>query len=168
VPVSAKLTPSSVSGGSAPALAEAARFKLALRLSRELAAMPSLPSPGLAPNMRDEMAQHVERMQLLFLSLKNKGGAEQTLDVSYEKKLSRRLHNHNVLLRREAGSKGDLPFEELLGSIEPVLAEIASLPEQASRAEVLQIKERIQKKGVGVLLKAYSGASLSEAERVGF
>lgn len=168
VPVAAELTPSSASSAPASALTGAARYKLALRRSRELAAMPSLPSPGLAPNMRGKMAQHVERMQLLFLSLKNIGGEGQTLDVSYEKKLSRRLLNYNVLLRREAGSKGDLPLEELLGSIEPVLAEIASLPEQASRADVSQIKERIRKKGVGVLLNAYSGAPESEAERVSF
>lgn len=165
IPDAAGLTASPTGGGPEAASTGTARFEHTLMLSREAAAAPSLSSLGRGPNMDGETARHIERVQLLFLSLKHTADAGQTIDVSYERGLSRRLLNRNVLLRREAESKGNLPLEELLDSVEPVFAEIANLPAQASPAEVAQIKERIRKKGVVALLKAHSAALESEAER---
>jgi len=54
----------------------------------------------------------------------------------------------NVLLRRDAEAKGNLPVEELLGSLEPFLLDIANLPEKPSSNEVRSIKERMQKKEI--------------------
>lgn len=161
---------SSESVGTSPVTVGAARFEQALLLSREMAAASSLPAHAASPNMRAEMSQHFERMELLFRSLKNAGGAGagQTVDVSYEKGLSRRLLNRNVLLRREAQSTGNLPLEEMLDGIEPALAEIANLPEEALLADVSLIEERVQKKGVVALLKAYSTPPASEAMRESF
>jgi anti-sigma factor RsiW len=160
---------SSESVGSSPVTVDAARFERAMLLSREMASS-SLPALARSPNMRAEMSQHFERMEFLFRSLKNAGraGAGQTVDVSYEKGLSRRLLNRNVLLRREAESTGNLPLEEMLDRVEPVFAEIANLPEQALLADVSLIEERVRKKGVVALLKAYSTAPASEAVRESF
>lgn len=151
----------------APAAVDAARVERALLLSRAAAAS-TLKGPAGAGQMGEDVSQHFEGMELLFRSLKNTGGAGPTVDIGYEKGLSRRLLNRNVLLRREAESRGNLPLEELLDTVEPVFAEIANLPEQASPAEVAQIKERIQKKGVLALLRAYAAAPAPEAAREGF
>jgi hypothetical protein len=163
--VAAGPAPSPAGDGRAPASNAAALFERTSTHGRETAAVPSLPSPGRAPGMGGETARHFERVQLLFLSLRQTAGEGQAIDLSYERELSRRLLNRNVLLRREAEMKGDLPLEELLDSVEPVFAEIANLPAQASPADVAQIKERIRKKGIVGLLKAQTAMLASEAER---
>lgn len=160
----------SESVGSSPVTVDAARFERVMLLSREMAASSSVPVLARSQSMKAEMSQHFERMEFLFRSLKNAGraGVGQTVDVSYEKGLSRRLLNRNVLLRREAESTGNLPLEEMLDRVEPVFAEIANLPEQALLADVSLIEKRVQKKGVIALLKAYSTAPAPEAVRESF
>lgn len=155
---------------SPPVVVEAASFERARLLGSEMAATSSLPTPADAPSLSDEMSRHFGHMELLFRSLKNagRGGAGQTVDVSYEKGLSRRLLNRNVLLRREAESRGNLPLEEMLDSVEPVFAEIANLPAQSSPADLSLIEERVQKKGVVALLRAYLTKPAPEAARDSF
>lgn len=155
---------------SAPASIEVARFEQALSLSRRLATDGALGSNGRSPNMGGEVAQHLGRAELLLLSLKNAPPAESehTINMAYEKGLSRRLLTRNVLLRREAESKSHLPLEELLDSIEPVLVEVANLPEQASASDVLAIRERIRRKGLVALLQTYTNEPLMVANRESF
>jgi hypothetical protein len=120
--------------------------------------------------MSGEVAQHLERAELLLLSLKNARQAEteRTVNVAYEKGLSRRLLARNVFLRREAESKSNLPLEELLDGIEPVLVEVANLPEQASFSDVLSIRERIRRKGLVALLQTHTNEPLMVAARESF
>jgi hypothetical protein len=155
---------------SAPVSSELVRFQQALSLSKRLAAERTLTSAGRSPNMSADVAQHLERAQLLLLSLKNAQEAEtgRAIDVGYEKGLSRRLLTRNVLLRREAESKSNLPLEELLDSIEPVLVEVANLPEQVAPSEVLSIGERIRRKGFVALLQAYTNEPVTVAARESF
>ena len=161
---------SSESAGPPPPVVEAARFERARLLGREMAAASAPPALGGSPGLTAEMSQHFERMELLFRSLKHAGrtGAGPTVDVTYEKGLSRRLLHRNVLLRREAESRGNLPLEEMLDSVEPVFAEIANLPAQAAPADLSLIGERVQKKGVVALLRAYLTPPAPEAVRDSF
>jgi hypothetical protein len=89
---------------------------------------------------------------------------EPTLDASYEKERSRQLLERNATLRRDAQSKGNLPAEELLGSLEPLLLDIANLPERPGREDMLSIKERIQKKEIIATLQVYSAPVLARIE----
>jgi hypothetical protein len=52
--------------------------------------------------------------------------------------------------------KGNLPAEELLGSLEPLLLDIANLPEKPSQDDMRSVKERIQKTEMIATLQIYS------------
>ena len=67
-------------------------------------------------------------------------------DLAYERQLSRRLLYQNILLRRDAEMKGNLPAEEALNSLEPFLLDIANLPDKPSSGELGGIRERLQRK----------------------
>jgi hypothetical protein len=98
-----------------------------------------------------ETTKHFEKAQLLLRSFRNasviKGSPQKTaIDLTYEKQLSRRLLYQNILLRRDAELKGNLPAEEALNSLEPFLLDIANLPDQPAPNELSGIRQRMQRK----------------------
>jgi hypothetical protein len=120
--------------------------------------------PIINPFIDVETARHIERAQLLLRSFRNTrdAGPRPEADLSYEKQGSRELLYKNVLLRRDAEAKGNLPVEELLGSLEPFLLDIANLPDKPSGNDVRSIKERMQKKEIVSALQIYSAPLLSQ------
>jgi hypothetical protein len=120
--------------------------------------------PIINPFIDFETARHIERAQLLLRSFRNTrdAGPQPDADLSYEKQGSRELLYKNVLLRRDAEAKGNLPVEELLGSLEPFLLDIANLPDKPSGNDVRSIKERMQKKEIVSALQIYSAPLLSQ------
>ena len=105
-----------------------------------------------------ETAKHLEKAQMLLRSFKNVSleSDDYVAEASYEKELSRSILQKNVLLRRNAEAKGNLPAEELLGSLEPLLLDIANLPEKPSQDDVRSVKDRIQKTEMITTLQIYS------------
>jgi hypothetical protein len=120
--------------------------------------------PIINPFTDVETARHIERAQLLLRSFRNTRDTDSRpdADVSYEKQGSRELLYKNVLLRRNAEAKGNLPVEELLGSLEPFLLDIANLPDQPSSDDVRSIKERMRKKEIVSALQIYSSPTLGQ------
>jgi hypothetical protein len=103
-----------------------------------------------------DVARHAERVEVAFSSfLNSNAGARRNVDVSYEKRRSQELLLRNVLLRQKARGEGDLPREELLARVEPLLVEISNLPAEASPEEVRQVKEQLRRKGVLSALRLY-------------
>lgn len=103
---------------------------------------------------QNDAAQHVEGVQLLLRSFRNASfkGASATADLDYERRLARKLLNKNILLRRDAASRGDLPTRELLSSVEPLLIDIANLTDKPRDEDLRSIKERVQRSAIiGVL-----------------
>src|SRR5262245_44512152 len=100
--------------------------------------------------------RHFEKSQLLLRSFRNTTNG--TADLTYEKELSQRLLYQNILLRREAELKGNLPAEETLNDLEPFLLDIANLPDKPSPDELSDIKERLQRKEMIAALQVYSGS----------
>jgi hypothetical protein len=102
-----------------------------------------------------ETTKHFEKAQLLLRAFRNasvtKGSSR--IDLAYEKQLSRRLLYQNILLRRDAEMKGNLPAEEALNSLEPFLLDIAHLPDRPSPDDLSGIRERLQRKDVIVALQ---------------
>jgi anti-sigma factor RsiW len=90
-----------------------------------------------------ETAKHVEKAQSLFHSVINmpSSNGKAVLDVTYEKRLSRRLFINNTLLSRRAEIQGDWAAGELLSRLEPFLLDIANLPDKPSPNKVRLIKE---------------------------
>ena len=134
-------------------------------------------SPRVAPAVPDETveglaffdletAKHLEQAQMLLRSFKNVSldGDEHFVDASYERERSRSILQKNVLLRRNAEAKGNLPAEELLGSLEPLLLDIANLSEKPSEEDVRSVKERIQKTEIIATLQIYSAPIMARSE----
>jgi hypothetical protein len=120
--------------------------------------------PIIIPFIDLETARHLEQAQLLLRSFRNSRDADvrSAPDLSYERQRSRGLLSKNILLRRDAEAKGNMPAEELLGSLEPFLLDIANLPESPSGDDVRSIKERMQKKEIVSALQIYSSPALSQ------
>jgi hypothetical protein len=95
-----------------------------------------------------ETIKHFEKAQLMLRSFRNASAARSlaAADLAYERQLSRRLLTQNILLRRDAEMKGNLPAEEALSSLEPFLLDIANLPDKPSTGELGAIRERLQRK----------------------
>src|SRR5215475_12787838 len=95
-----------------------------------------------------ETISHFEKTQLMLRSFRNASAAKSfaATDLAYERQMSRRLLTKNILLRRDAELKGNLPAEEALSSLEPFLLDIANLPDYPSPRELGGIRERLQRK----------------------
>ncbi len=104
-----------------------------------------------------DTANHIEQSKLLLRSIKNVAIAdnEDEVDVTYDKALSRRLLNENVVLRRDAEMKAKFPTKTLLADLEPFLLDIANLPDRARAEDVRVIKERVQKTEIVAALVDY-------------
>ena len=108
-----------------------------------------------------DTAKHIEQTQLLLRSIRNVNvsDGDEEIDVSYDKALSRRLLNENVVLRRDAEMKAKFPTKTLLADVEPFLIDIANLPDHARPEDVRVIKERVRKTEIVAALMGYQDRS---------
>jgi hypothetical protein len=120
--------------------------------------------PNFIPFLDVVTAHHLEQAHLLLRSFRNTRDSDLEPDgeLAYEKRRSRDLLYKNILLRRTAEAKGNLPVEELLGSLEPFLLDIANLPDRPSSDEVLSIKDQMKKREIVPVLQIYSTATLNQ------
>ena len=104
-----------------------------------------------------DTARHIEQTQNLLRSIRNVpiSDNDEEIDVTYDKALSRRLLNENVVLRRDAEMKAKFPTKTLLADLEPFLLDIANLPDHARAEDVRVIKERVQKTEIVAALLDY-------------
>jgi hypothetical protein len=104
-----------------------------------------------------DTAKHIEQTQNLLRSIRNVSvpDGDEEIDVSYDKALSRRLLNENIVLRRDAEMKAKFPTKALLSDVEPFLIDIANLPDHARPEDVRVIKERVQKTEIVAALMGY-------------
>jgi hypothetical protein len=104
-----------------------------------------------------DTAWHIEQTQNLLRSIRNVpiSDGDEEIDVTYDKALSRRLLNENVVLRRDAEMKAKFPTKTLLADLEPLLIDIANLPDHARAEDVRAIKERVQKTEIVAALLDY-------------
>jgi hypothetical protein len=100
-----------------------------------------------------QTSKHVEQMLALLRQFRHKdAGAE---EIAFDRQQSRRLLYRNMLLRGAAASSGNMVFEKVLDNVEPILVDIANLPEQPSPSDVEAIRERIQQQGMIARLQVY-------------
>jgi len=104
-----------------------------------------------------DTARHIEQSQNLLRSIRNVpvSDSDEEIDVTYDKALSRRLLNENVVLRRDAEMKAKFPTKTLLTDLEPFLIDIANLPDHARPEDVRAIKERVKKTEIVAALIDY-------------
>jgi hypothetical protein len=113
------------------------------------------------------MIQHFEKAQILLRSFRNSDTSRRGFgaELAQDRRQSQSLLYRNILLRRNAENRGNLPAEEVLGSLEPVLLDIANLPDRASAEDVRSIKERINKMEIIGVLQVYSAPSMLAANQ---
>jgi hypothetical protein len=103
-----------------------------------------------------DTADHIAQAQNLLRSIRNiHPGDDEEIDVTYEKAMSRRLLDQNVVLRRDAETSGKFPVKSLLGDLEPFLVDIANLPDKTTPTELRAIKDRVQKTEIVAALQSY-------------
>jgi hypothetical protein len=102
-----------------------------------------------------EIARHAERAEVLLRSFRNVRlpANNRALDVSYEKEQSRKLLYQNIALRRDAVTRGDQPATEILNTLEPILLDIANLPNRAKARDVRSIEQDMKKKEIVATLQ---------------
>ncbi len=111
-------------------------------------------------------ARYVEQAQLLLRSFRNARldeNGETASELAHERQRSQKLLYQNIVLRREAASTGNLPVEKLLSSLEPILIDIANLPDNPAQEDVRAIKERMQRRNIVALLQVNSAAARSRS-----
>jgi hypothetical protein len=107
-------------------------------------------------------AHHLEQSELLLRSFRNVRTDNEPADISYEKRRAQRLVYQNIVVRREADTAGDVQVATLLDSLEPILLDIANLPDKPQNDQVMAIKERLRRKNIVALLQVNS-TSLARA-----
>lgn len=114
------------------------------------------PNPILA-SFEAPATKHFERAQMLLREFRNAPANNQaTFDLASEKKRARKLLYETIVMRRDAEARGDLPTEEVLSDLEPLLLDIANLPKHPTTDDVTPIKERMQKKEIVAKLQFYA------------
>jgi hypothetical protein len=111
-----------------------------------------LPTPAFAP----DTVSHFEKAQFVLRTLRNSTDAEVAETIAYERQRSRGLLTHNIVLRREAERSGNVPLSNVLNQLEPLLIDIANLPDKPSKEEVQAIRERMRRKEIIATLQTYS------------
>ena len=103
---------------------------------------------------------HFEKSETLLLAFRNvrldePGSAK---EVGYERKRAQQLVLQNMMLRREADAAGDVQISSLLESLEPILIDIANLPDRPDDNAVRTIRQRVERKNIVPLLRVNSTA----------
>jgi Putative zinc-finger len=102
-----------------------------------------------------ETTRHLEKAEVLLRSIENVPLSLSAKELAYDKQVSRELLIRNILLRREAEDSMNAPAKSLLGSLEPLLLDIANLPARPQRDELLAVKKRIQRSEIVAVLQVF-------------
>jgi hypothetical protein len=104
-----------------------------------------------------DTANHITQAENLLRSIRNihLSDDEGEVDVTYEKAMSRRLLDENVVLRRDAQESGKFPVKTLLADLEPFLVDITNLPDKTNASELRALKDRVHKTEIVAALQSY-------------
>lgn len=105
-------------------------------------------------------ALHFEKAETLLRAFRNVrlSDPNAAADVNYERQHAKQLVYQNMMLRREADASGDVEIASLLESLEPILLDIANLPDKPDDDAVRVIRERVERKNIVALLQVSSTA----------
>ena len=120
----------------------------------------AVPEPVRSADAETMTAMHFEKSETLLRSFRNirLNEASTAAEVGYERKRAQQLILQNMMLRREADATGDVQISSLLESLEPILLDIANLPDQPDADSVRIIRERVERKNIVALLQVNSTA----------
>jgi len=107
-----------------------------------------------------ETTRHLEKAQVLLRSFEN-ASSPSAEELAYDKRVSKELLLRNILLRRDAEGAENAPAKSLLGSLEPLLLDIANLPARPVSGDLASVKRRIRKSEIVAALQVYSTPTTS-------
>jgi hypothetical protein len=124
------------------------------------------PAPSAAPervrsaDTQTLTAIHFEKSETLLVAFRNVrlNTREAAGEVAYERKRAQQLVMQNMILRRAADANGDVQTASLLENLEPILLDIANLPDKPDSNAVRTIRERVERKNIVPLLQVNSAA----------
>ena len=121
---------------------------------------PAEPQPVRPADAQTMTALHFEKAETLLRAFRNVrlDEPDAAREVSYERQRARQLVYQNMMLRREADATGDVQISSVLESLEPILLDIANLPDKPDDAAVRVIRERVERKNIVGLLQVNSTA----------
>ena len=126
----------------------------------QFASLPSVPDVVRSADAQTMTAIHFEKSETLLVAFRNvrvnEPGA--TREVAYERKRAQQLVYQNMMLRREADVAGDVQISSLLENLEPILIDIANLPDKPDKDAMRVIRERVERKNIVPLLRINSTA----------
>ena len=115
-------------------------------------------APGAARQttwLEAQTSRHLERAQLLLRSVRNAQAASGS-ELQYERSLSRELVIRNRLLRRRAERQEDASAAKVLVQVEPLLLDIANLPDHAAAGDIAALQSLIRTQGIIAELRLYA------------
>lgn len=103
-------------------------------------------------------AIHFEKSELLLRAFRNVRATETgtPAEIAYERNQAQQLIIRNMMLKREADASGDVQVASLLENLEPILLDIANLPDGADADDIRVINERVERKNIVALLQVNS------------
>ena len=121
---------------------------------------PVVPEPTRPADTQTMTALHFERAETLLRAFRNVRLDEPSAaaEVRYERTRAKQMIYQNMMLRREADASGDVQIASLLDSLEPILLDIANLPDKPDNDTVRVIRERVERKNIVALLQVNSTA----------
>jgi len=121
---------------------------------------PVAPERTRSADAQTMTALHFERAETLLRAFRNVrlDDPDAAAEVRYERKRAKQLIYQNMMLRREADASGDVQIASLLDSLEPILLDIANLPDKPDNDTVRVIRERVERKNIVALLQVNSTA----------
>ncbi|HEU4932413.1 MAG TPA: zf-HC2 domain-containing protein [Pyrinomonadaceae bacterium] len=120
----------------------------------------AVPAPIRSADAQTLTAMHFEKSETLLLAFRNVrlDGPGAAKEVGHERKRAQQLVLQNMMLRREADAAGDVQISSLLESLEPILIDIANLPDRPDESAVRTIRQRVERKNIVPLLRVNSTA----------
>ena len=120
--------------------------------------MPASNELASATDPGGDNLRHLQQSELLLRAFRNARLGEKGVgtDLGYERRRAQQLVYQNMLLRREADAAGNIEVATLLGSLEPILLDIANLRDRPRNGDVRVIRERVERQSLVPLLQVSS------------
>jgi len=94
------------------------------------------------------VGDHLERSQMVLAELSNAPDRQGKLDISDERRIAEDLLEDNRLYRTTAAATGDAGVASVLDDLERVLIEIAHSPSEVSNAQLADLQQEIESRGL--------------------
>lgn len=94
-----------------------------------------------------DLGTHLDRSQMMLIELVSAQTADD-LDIAAERVRAEQLAADNRLYRQTALANGNRALAAVLDDLEQVLVDVAASPDAPSAADLVEVRERIEKKGL--------------------